>query len=147
MCSTVYYIYNINFKIKNLLFLAEYKTQYDKDEVCDNELLNGNMDPEYIPDEPIIFNPVSSPSFEVSPLKFTVTKTNIDNLAPSSIVKIQQKYRREKNKLKRSLAESLAPGQGETLAELLSDSDSGNDNSKDLDAIIKMYKASNKLSR
>ena len=36
----------------------------------------------------------------------------MENLAPRSFSKVQQKYKREKKQLKLSLAETIAPGQG-----------------------------------
>ena len=72
----------------------------------------------------------------------------MENLAPRSFSKVQQKYKREKKQLKLSLAETIAPGQGTELQRLLSSSESdGEEDNDEMDEMVKMYQASDSLSR
>ena len=72
----------------------------------------------------------------------------MENLAPRSLSKVQQKCKWEKKRLKLSLAETFAPGQGTELLRPLSSSESdGEDDNDEMDEMVKMYQASDSLSR
>ena len=72
----------------------------------------------------------------------------MENLAPRSLSKVQQKYKREKKRFKLSLAETIASGQGTELLRLLSSRESdGDDDNHEMDEMVKIYQASDSLSR
>ena len=72
----------------------------------------------------------------------------MENSAPRSLSKVQQKYKQEKKGFKLSLAETFAPDQGTELLRLLSNSESdGEDDNDEFDEMVKMYQASDSLSK
>ena len=72
----------------------------------------------------------------------------MENLAPRSLSKVQQKYKREKKRLKLSLVKTIAPGQCTELLRLLSSSESdGEDDNDEMNEMVKMCQASDSLSR
>ena len=104
-----------------------------------------NLSQEYEPD--ITDNSLlkTPEKFEVTPVKFKVTKSKIDELSEGTIAKIRQKYKKEKKKLKLFYAEKCAPGQIEELMEKLSQSSSDDDD--DLNHLVAIYQASDAISK
>ena len=77
-----------------------------------------------------------------------MTKTKVENLAPSLLSKLQQKYKQEEKQLKLSLPETFPSGQGTELIRLLSSTElDGEDDVDEMDEMVKMYQASDSLSR
>ena len=73
----------------------------------------------------------------------------MENLAPRSLSKVQQKYKQKKKRLKLSLAETFTLGQDTELKRLLSstETDGGDDNDDEMNKMVKMYQASDSFSR
>lgn len=132
------------------IILVIYKSTQttDRFEATENEDDLENDDNDYTPDVVLndIDNETPETSFELSPFKFQVTKSKIEHLAPSSLAKVRQKYEREKKRLKLSISERFAPGQGEILAERLSSSDSDREDDG-LEETVELYRASDSISR
>ena len=62
--------------------------------------------------------------------------------------KVRQKYKGEKKRLKLTLAETIAPGQGTDLLTLLFSSElDGEDDNDEMDEMVKMYQARDSLNR
>ena len=62
--------------------------------------------------------------------------------------KVRQKYKGDKKRLKLSLAETIAPGQGTELLTLLFSSELyGEDDNDEMDEMVKMYQASDLLNK
>lgn len=109
----------------------------------EDEILN--LSQEYVPD--ITDNSLlkTPEKFDVTPVKFKVTKSKVNELSESTVAKIRQKYKREKQKFKLFYAEKCAPGQIDELMEILSQSSSDEDD--DLNHLVTVYRASDALSR
>ena len=98
---------------KNSLFSASYQDGEGTTEpyIAESNACNDENDYDYEPPDPDTI----PEKFEISPIKICITKTKVENLAPRSLPKVQQKYKQEKKRLKSSLAETFAPGQGTEL--------------------------------
>ena len=72
----------------------------------------------------------------------------MENLAPRSLSKVQQKYKQKKKRLKLSLDETFTLGQDTELIRLLSSSETdGEDDNDEMNKMVKMYQASDSFSR
>ena len=72
----------------------------------------------------------------------------MENLAPRSLSKVQQKYKQKKKRLKLSLGETFTLGQDTELIRPLSSSETdGEDDNDEMNKMVKMYQASDSFSR
>ena len=115
---------------------------------AEHNVCNDENDYDYESPELVIDPDTIPEKFELSPTKFHMTKTKVENLAPSLLSKLQQKYKQEEKQLKLSLPETFPSGQGTELIRLLSSTElDGEDGDDEMDEVVKMYQASDSLSR
>ena len=76
-----------------------------------------------------------------------VKKKSIEDLSENSKLALKSKYKRAKQALKEELSESIAPGQAQSLADILSSDEEDELLESDLGEFLNIYKSSDKFGK
>ena len=76
-----------------------------------------------------------------------VKKMSIEDLSENSKLALKSKYRRVKQALKEKFSESIAPGQAQSLADILSSDEDDEPLESDPDELLNVYKSSDKFGK
>ena len=89
-------------------------------------------------------NNALSEILSVSP-NWPVKKKNIEDLSENSKLALKSKYKRATQALKERFSESIAPGQAQSLADILLSNEDDELLESDLDELLNIYKSSDKF--
>ena len=89
-------------------------------------------------------NNALSEILSVSP-NWQVKKKNIEDLSENSKLALKSKYKRATQALKERFSESIAPGQAQSLADILLSNEDDELLESDLDELLNIYKSSDKF--